>query len=39
MFHVSTLLPFNSKDLQSLERKRHIGNGIIFYQFRNFFDD
>jgi len=28
MFHVSTMLPFNDKDPQQLERKRHIGNDI-----------
>jgi len=29
MFHVSTLLPFNPKDKQQLERKRHIGNDLV----------
>jgi len=29
MFHVSTMLPFNQKDKQQLERKRHIGNDIV----------
>lgn len=29
MYHVSTLLPFNPKDKQQLERKRHIGNDIV----------
>lgn len=29
MFHCSTLLPFNRDDHQQIERKRHIGNGMI----------
>jgi len=29
MFHVSTMLPYNPKDKQQLERKRHIGNDIV----------
>ncbi|KAL1506052.1 hypothetical protein ABEB36_005484 [Hypothenemus hampei] len=29
MFHVSTLLPFESHDPQKLQRKRHIGNDIV----------
>ncbi|KAJ1552517.1 hypothetical protein HK405_011033 [Cladochytrium tenue] len=29
MFHVATFLPFNDKDKQQLERKRHIGNDIV----------
>jgi len=29
MFHVSTLLPFDSNDKQQLERKRHLGNDIV----------
>jgi RAP1 GTPase activating protein 1 len=29
MYHVSTMLPFNPKDKQQLERKRHIGNDIV----------
>ncbi|PRP82173.1 RapGAP/RanGAP domain-containing protein [Planoprotostelium fungivorum] len=33
MFHVSTLLPFNPKDKQQLERKRHIGNDIVIILF------
>ena len=28
-FHVSTLLPFFPGDEQQIQRKRHIGNGII----------
>jgi len=34
MFHVASLLPHSSTDLQQLERKRHLGNDvalIIFY--------
>ncbi|KAJ3410828.1 hypothetical protein HDV05_003189 [Chytridiales sp. JEL 0842] len=34
MFHVSTLLPFNEKDKQQLERKRHIGNDIVLIIFQ-----
>ncbi|XP_055957265.1 signal-induced proliferation-associated 1-like protein 1 isoform X1 [Patella vulgata] len=29
MFHVSTMLPFTSNNIQQLFRKRHIGNDII----------
>ena len=29
MFHVATLLPFNPRDKQQLEKKRHIGNDIV----------
>lgn len=34
VFHVSTLLPYNKRNRQQLERKRHIGNDIcvIVYQ-------
>lgn len=35
MFHVSTLLPFNPKDKQQLERKRHIGNDIVVIVFQD----
>ncbi|KAI8838115.1 hypothetical protein BC829DRAFT_371413 [Chytridium lagenaria] len=35
MFHVSTLLPFNEKDKQQLERKRHIGNDIVMIVFQD----
>ncbi|GAM26221.1 hypothetical protein SAMD00019534_093960, partial [Acytostelium subglobosum LB1] len=35
MFHVSTLLPFNVKDKQQLERKRHIGNDIVVIVFQD----
>ncbi|KAJ3191431.1 hypothetical protein HK101_007706 [Irineochytrium annulatum] len=34
MFHVSTLLPYNEKDKQQLERKRHIGNDIVMIIFQ-----
>lgn len=34
MFHVSTMLPFNPKDPQQLERKRHIGNDIVVILFQ-----
>eukprot|EP01117_Protostelium_nocturnum_P011878 TRINITY_DN4336_c0_g1_i1.p1 TRINITY_DN4336_c0_g1~~TRINITY_DN4336_c0_g1_i1.p1 ORF type:complete len:391 (+),score=147.53 TRINITY_DN4336_c0_g1_i1:191-1363(+) len=34
LFHVSTLLPFNPKDKQQLERKRHIGNDIVVIVFQ-----
>ncbi|ELR21448.1 GTPase activating Rap/RanGAP domainlike 3, putative [Acanthamoeba castellanii str. Neff] len=33
MFHVCTLLPYNPKDPQQLERKRHIGNDIVVVVF------
>eukprot|EP00127_Corallochytrium_limacisporum_P001604 Clim_evm1s70 gene=Clim_evmTU1s70 len=33
MFHVSTLLPWDGKDMQFVERKRHIGNDICFIAF------
>ncbi|XP_023328571.1 GTPase-activating Rap/Ran-GAP domain-like protein 3 [Eurytemora carolleeae] len=29
MYHVSTLLPFSTDDIQQVERKRHIGNDIV----------
>ncbi|KAG0252167.1 Rap/ran-GAP protein, partial [Mortierella polycephala] len=29
MYHVSTLLPFNTGDRQQIQRKRHIGNDIV----------
>lgn len=32
--HVSTMLPFNPKDKQQLERKRHIGNDIVVVVFQ-----
>mmetsp|Transcript_6577 Transcript_6577/g.9130 ORF Transcript_6577/g.9130 Transcript_6577/m.9130 type:complete len:399 (+) Transcript_6577:133-1329(+) len=34
IFHVSTMLPFNPKDKQQLERKRHIGNDIVIVLFQ-----
>lgn len=33
MYHVSCMLPFNHKDKQQLERKRHIGNDIVVVVF------
>jgi len=33
MYHVSVMLPFNHKDKQQLERKRHIGNDIVVIVF------
>lgn len=33
MYHASCLLPFNHKDKQQLERKRHIGNDIVVIVF------
>ena len=33
MFHVSTMLPYNEKDSQQLERKRHLGNDIVVIVF------
>jgi len=35
IFHVSTMLPFNPKDKQQLERKRHIGNDIVVILFQD----
>ena len=29
MFHVSTLLPFSTQNVQQVDRKRHIGNDVI----------
>jgi RAP1 GTPase activating protein 1 len=28
-FHVSTLLPYRSKDKQQVQRKQHIGNDVV----------
>jgi hypothetical protein len=33
MFHVSTLLPHSSENVQQLERKRHLGNDIVVIVF------
>jgi RAP1 GTPase activating protein 1 len=33
MLHVSTMLPFQERDVQQLERKRHIGNDIVVIVF------
>ncbi|GAM23464.1 hypothetical protein SAMD00019534_066390, partial [Acytostelium subglobosum LB1] len=35
MYHVSVMLPFNVKDKQQLERKRHIGNDIVVIVFQD----
>ncbi|KAJ3117488.1 hypothetical protein HDU96_006582 [Phlyctochytrium bullatum] len=35
MFHISTFLPYNEKDKQQLERKRHIGNDIVMIVFQD----
>lgn len=35
MYHVSCMLPFNDKDKQQLERKRHIGNDIVVVVFQD----
>jgi hypothetical protein len=35
MFHVSTLLPHSTKDQQSLEKKRHIGNDRVAIVFQD----
>lgn len=32
-FHVSTLIPSKPMDKQHIQRKRHIGNGKLYYQF------
>ncbi|ELP93209.1 rap GTPase-activating protein, putative [Entamoeba invadens IP1] len=34
MFHVSTLLPEQPNDLQRVEKKRHIGNDIVVFIFK-----
>lgn len=33
MFHVAPLLPFDEKDLQRLEKKRHLGNDVLLIVF------
>lgn len=35
IFHVSTLLPFDSENLQQLDRKRHIGNDVVVIIFQD----
>ncbi|XP_060663994.1 rap1 GTPase-activating protein 1-like [Drosophila nasuta] len=35
MFHVSTLLPYEKHDPQNLQRKRHIGNDIVYIKTTN----
>lgn len=34
MFHVAPMLPFQEKDLQKVERKRHIGNDVCVMIFK-----
>jgi len=34
MFHVSTMIPFDEKSTQQLQRKRHIGNDIVVLIFQ-----
>lgn len=34
MYHVSTLLPHSKKDVQQLERKRHLGNDVVVIVFQ-----
>jgi len=35
MFHVATMLPFQVKDDQKVERKRHIGNDVVVLIFKD----
>jgi RAP1 GTPase activating protein 1 len=35
MYHVSSMLPYNEKDTQHLERKRHLGNDIVVIVFQD----
>lgn len=35
MYHVSSMLPHNTKDSQQLERKRHLGNDIVVIVFQD----
>lgn len=35
MFHVSTLLPYQTQDIQRLERKRHFGNDMVVIIFKD----
>jgi len=39
MFHVSSLLPHNPNDPQSLEKKRHLGNDIVVLVFMDSVED
>lgn len=34
MFHVATLLPFDTSNVQQLHRKRHLGNDVVILVFR-----
>ena len=33
MYHVSTMLPYNPKDVQQIARKKHIGNDVVVFIF------
>ena len=35
MFHVCTFLPFQERDAQRVERKRHIGNDVVVLVFKD----
>jgi len=35
MYHVSTLLPFSTVNMQQIERKRHIGNDVVVIIFQD----
>jgi hypothetical protein len=35
MFHVCTMLPFQPKDEQKVERKRHVGNDVVVLIFKD----
>lgn len=35
MFHVATLIPFYEKDVQQVERKRHLGNDVVIVVFQD----
>lgn len=39
MFHVATLLPYDEKDTQKVERKRHIGNDVVVIVFKDQADE
>ena len=39
MFHVATMLPFQEKDAQKVERKRHIGNDVVVLIFKDRTDE
>lgn len=35
MYHVSTMLPYSTQNMQQLERKRHIGNDVVVIVFQD----